>query len=308
MRPLPSPFRLYSMGQMCDHIDFDIRREGPRRSEPRLHRHDYFQIHVQVEGCAEMHTSTDACPLSPGLVTFVMPDRLHYHRHLSGSRYYVVSFGLNFLRTDLDAGPLELEDIPLARAPELAPFRAQGRLAYRLDRAELGRAVHLCEAMLDENRARGFFALEMIRSHLLALIGLVCRKYAASLVPPAASSAVRSRPAAMAGVMRFLRENYMRRIVLKDVADAVCLSPDYLSHLLTRELGRSFTELLTTLRIDAAKPLLLGTRLRVADIAGQCGFDDEAYFSRRFRQLERLSPSEFRERTTTLTGVSPQPH
>ncbi|MEO8280054.1 MAG: helix-turn-helix transcriptional regulator [Ideonella sp.] len=86
----------------------------------------------------------------------------------------------------------------------------------------------------------------------------------------------------------------MRRIMLEDVASAACLSPNYVSHLVKRELGKSFVDLLTCMRMDAAKPLLLSTTHRVSEIADQVGFDDEAHFSRRFRQLEGCTPTEFR--------------
>ncbi|CAN5469709.1 AraC family transcriptional regulator [soil metagenome] len=293
--PQPQPFSTYSMVQLCDHSDFDIRREGPRRSQPRLHRHDYFQIHLQVEGSAQMHLAASTRPLVPGIVSFILPDKVHYHSHPPGSRYYVLSFGLRFLRPDLDVGALDLEDVPLQRAPELAPFQFQDGLNYALDETELRRASELCEAMLDENSARRFFSMEMIRSHLLALIGIVCRKHAdAFRQTNVEQHRGQSRSATVKRVVKFLRENYMRRIMLEDVANAVCLSPNYLSHLLKRELGKSFVDVLTGLRMDAAKPLLLGTPLRVSEIADQIGFDDEAYFARRFRQLEGCTPSEFR--------------
>ncbi len=283
------------MAQLCDHADFDIRREGPRRSRPRLHRHDYFQLHLQVAGPAQMHLATSSRALAPGAVTFVLPDRVHYHEHPATSRYYVLSFGLRFLRGDLDAGPLELEDVPLRRAPELAPFQLQDAMDFELDAGELAVAVDLCESMLRENTARGFYSLEMIRSHLLALIGLVCRKYADRFDQGMSDRQKHlSRNAAVLRVVKFLRENYMRKIMLEEVAAAVCLSPNYLSHLVKRELGKSFLDLLTAMRMDAARPLLLGTSQRVSEIAIRVGFEDEAYFSRRFRQLEGCTPTEFR--------------
>jgi AraC-like DNA-binding protein len=288
------------MAQLCDHADFDVRREGPRRSEAQLHRHDYFQVHLHVEGPAQMHLAASTRALEPGMLSFILPDRVHYHSHPPGSRYYVLSFGLKFLRSDLDAGPLELEDVPLWQAPELAPFQFQDALDFQLSPAETATAIGLCEAMLAENTTRQFFSMELIRSHLLALIGLVCRKYADRFDQSEAEQQKRiSRSAAVRRVVKFLRENYMRRIMLEDVAGAVCLSPNYLSHLVKRELGRSFIDLLAGLRMDAAKPLLLGTTQRVADIADQVGFDDEAYFSRRFRQLEGCTPTEFRDTKDT---------
>lgn len=284
------------MVQLCDHADFDIRREGPRRSEPRLHRHDYFQIHLQVEGTGQMHLAASTRTLHPGVVSFVLPDRVHFHSHPPGSRYFVLSYGLRFLRPDLDAGPFDLEDVPLHQAPELAPFQFQEALTYALDGVELARAVELCDAMLAENSSRRFFSMEMIRSHLLAFIGIVCRKHADTFRQTNAEQhRGQSRSATVKRVVKFLRENYTRRIMLEDVANAVCLSPNYLSHLLKRELGKPFIDVLTGLRMDAAKPLLLATQLRVSEIANQIGFYDEAYFARRFRQLEGCTPSEFRD-------------
>lgn len=288
-------FSTYSMAQLCDHADFDIRREGPRRSKAGLHRHDYFQVHLQVAGPAQMHLATSSRMLAPGAATFVLPDRVHYHAHPPTSRYYVLSFGLRFLRADLEAGPLELEDVPLKRAPELAPFQLQDAMDFELDEKELAIAIQLCESMLRENALRGFYSTEMIRSHLLALIGLVCRKYADRFKQGVAEQQQNlSRNAATRRVVKFLRENYMRRVMLEDVAAAVCLSPNYLSHLVKRELGKSFVDLLTGMRMDAAKPLLLSTTHRVSEIADQVGFEDEAYFSRRFRQIEGCTPTEFR--------------
>ncbi len=289
------------MSQLCAHSDFDVRREGSPRSERRLHRHDYFQIHVHLEGPAQMHLGASTRPLAPGVLSFILPDRLHYVSHLPGSKYYVLSFGLKFLRNDLDAGPLELEDIPLQRAPELAPFQFQDSLDFQLDAAEMAKTVSLCEAMLAENMAREFFSMELIRSHMLALIGLVCRKYASRFEQSAAEQQTRmSRSAAVKRIDKFLRDNYMRRLMLEDLANAACLSPNYLSHLLKREFGKSFVDLLTGLRMEAAKALLLNSTLRVAEIADQCGFSDEAYFSRRFRQMEGCTPTAFREPAPAL--------
>ena len=296
MSSVPRSFEVYSMAQLCAYRDFEIRREGPRRSQPRLHRHDYFQVHFHIAGPAQMHLADASRPLAPGMLSFILPDRLHYMTHPPGSKYYVMSFGLQFLRADLCASFLELEDIPLWRAPELAPFRFQDAMDFQLEGEQMGTAVSLCEQMLQENEARSFYSLEWIRSHLFALIGLVARKHAQDFQQSKAEHQTRmSRSAAVRRVDRFLRESYMNRVTLDDAAQAVCLSPNYLSHLLKRERGKSFLDLLAGLRMDAAKALLRTTDLRVADVAARSGFKDEAYFSRRFRQIEGCAPTEFRE-------------
>ena len=49
--------------------------------------------------------------------------------------------------------------------------------------------------------------------------------------------------------------------------------------------------------VERARELLAHTDMRVAEIARAVGFDDEAYFARRFRQWYDVSPREFRLRS-----------
>jgi AraC-like DNA-binding protein len=107
-----------------------------------------------------------------------------------------------------------------------------------------------------------------------------------------------SRRDALARVSRYIRENLTRRITLTDAAAAAVLSPNYLAHLLKKDTGKTLTELVTERRMERARELLAHTALRVAEIARSVGFDDEAYFARRFRQWYDISPREFRQRAS----------
>ena len=87
-----------------------------------------------------------------------------------------------------------------------------------------------------------------------------------------------------------------------DAAEAASLSPNYLTHLIKKETGKTFTELLTERRLALAQELLLATGERIGEIARRCGFADEAYFARRFRQWHGLSPRAWRERQRQALG------
>jgi len=99
----------------------------------------------------------------------------------------------------------------------------------------------------------------------------------------------------MALVMAFIREHYSENITLDAVASHVYLSPYYISHLFREELGITFVEYLTRVRIEQAKHLLRCSGLSIRAIAGQVGYDDPGYFAKVFRKQVRMSPKAYRD-------------
>ena len=85
-----------------------------------------------------------------------------------------------------------------------------------------------------------------------------------------------------------------QQISLADVASAADVSPTQVTRLLKRETGKTFMQLLTERRLSKAQELLANTTMRIGDIAEASGFEDNAYFARRFRQFFRLSPRDYR--------------
>jgi len=90
--------------------------------------------------------------------------------------------------------------------------------------------------------------------------------------------------------------NFSKPIVLKDVADLVHLSPEYLSSLFKKETGMNFKDYLIQVRIDKAKVLLKARpHLSISEICSAVGYPDQAYFSKMFKRVVGLSPSQYRK-------------
>lgn len=102
----------------------------------------------------------------------------------------------------------------------------------------------------------------------------------------------------LAEAIRYIEKNYQKELRLTDVADFVHLNPQYLSRLLKKDLGTTFTDYLTKLRIEKAKRLLLETNMPIYRIAVELGFSDAAYFSKVFLKSEGKSPFEFKKVTS----------
>ena len=277
--------------------DFGIHDERRVTRIEQPHRHEYFQIQVNLAGRTRQHIGSRVRPLGPGSLGFVLPYRVHRVPHPSGSRFFVINFQQRFLRPDLEVDPLDLEDVPLDRAPELAPFLFQEFMDFRLAGRDLESARASCRRMVAENARRHFCSLEVIRGELLLLLALVCQRHEARIQHLAAAQAQRKgRKDALSRVIRHIRANLARRLSLTAAAAAADLSPNYLAHLIKKETGRTFTDLVTERRMEKAQELLAHTSLRIGEVAEAVGFEDEAYFARRFRQCFQVAPRDYRSK------------
>ena len=195
--------KTYSLSERAIGPDFGIHDERSVTRIGEAHRHEYFQIQLNLAGSTQHHIGATVRPFAPGSVSFVLPYRVHRVPHPPGSRFYVLSFNQRMLRPGLDVDPLDLEDVALERAPELAPFLFQEFLDFRLDGDDLAFAEQACARMAEENAKRRFCSIEIIRAHLLLFIGTVCRRYEQELLEIAATQAQRrSRREALSRVMR----------------------------------------------------------------------------------------------------------
>lgn len=94
----------------------------------------------------------------------------------------------------------------------------------------------------------------------------------------------------------YIDSNYMDYdISLKSVADAVGLSPAYLSALFKKETGQNLSEYLTLVRIHRSKELLCCTKKLVYEVADAVGFRDYRYFSQIFKKYTGQTPKQFQQ-------------
>lgn len=95
-------------------------------------------------------------------------------------------------------------------------------------------------------------------------------------------------------IMAYIQAHFAEDISLNIVADAVYLHPAYISRLIKERTGKTFSALITDLRIEKAIALLENSHLHVYEIAEQSGFSNLKYFYKVFRELTGKSPSDYR--------------
>lgn len=83
-------------------------------------------------------------------------------------------------------------------------------------------------------------------------------------------------------------------LLLENVAACVNLSPSHFSVVFRREIGESFKEYLTRIRIERAQEFLRTTNLKCSEIAYRSGYKDPHYFSYVFKKNTGIPPQQFR--------------
>lgn len=126
----------------------------------------------------------------------------------------------------------------------------------------------------------------MLDTQLSMLFGKLLRHYENSCELPPFTNRTDSQ---VFGMIQFLHQNY-RDISLTALARKFHYTPEYTSKLIHDATGRTFSTLLTQIRMEQASRLLHNTTLTVADIGMQVGYTTPEHFIRTFKKTIMLRP------------------
>ena len=94
----------------------------------------------------------------------------------------------------------------------------------------------------------------------------------------------------------FIDNHYMEEdMSLNKAANAANVSANHFSALFSQNMGQTFIEYLTNLRMNKAKEYLRCTSMRSSEIAGEIGYKDAHYFSYLFKKTQGMTPSDYRK-------------
>lgn len=99
--------------------------------------------------------------------------------------------------------------------------------------------------------------------------------------------------------IQYIHQNYSKDLSRDSLAAALFISPSYFSIQFKKEMGVSFMEYLTKIRITVAIELLK-TNLRINDIAERVGYRNRNRFIINFREITGYTPSEYRKKVLSM--------
>lgn len=130
--------------------------------------------------------------------------------------------------------------------------------------------------------------------HINELLSALLSRLMQSAWRPAMHRSGADSRSRIADVKAWLDSHYNEKVALDDLAERFYINKFYLTRLFREQYGSTIVNYLLSLRISRAKELLRFTDLSVEEIGARCGMPEANYFSRAFRKIEGVSPSEFR--------------
>lgn len=100
-------------------------------------------------------------------------------------------------------------------------------------------------------------------------------------------------------MLEYIDNHFSESITLKDIANSAAVSESECLRCFHKAIGTSPIKYLLSLRIKKSAEMISNTRLKISDIGLMCGFQDMSYFSKSFKIIYKITPSEYRKQNPT---------
>ncbi|MDQ1000484.1 AraC-like DNA-binding protein [Neobacillus niacini] len=132
--------------------------------------------------------------------------------------------------------------------------------------------------------AETFSELDMIHSNMM-------REYS----DPAIRKSKSNKLTIVEKAEDYIEMNFSEDISMEEMAGKLHVHPSHLMRVFKKEKGITISHYRNLKRIKEAKELILFSNLSMTDIAIMVGFSNPQYFSRFFKEIEGITPVEFKK-------------
>jgi two-component system, response regulator YesN len=135
---------------------------------------------------------------------------------------------------------------------------------------------------------------EILMSKFLCELGVLLNDYFKSLLYLSNEVYNQTKRREILDAISYVSMNLEKRVSLEEVAGYLFLNQSYFSRLFKKEMGETFVEYVTKMKITRAKELLEQTADSVGKICERLGYDNQSYFIKLFKNHVGFTPIEYR--------------
>lgn len=260
------------------------------------HSHQEYEVYIFHTGSCRYLIKNQIYDLEPGDVLLMDGMTLHKPNVKSHTEYVrsVVHFSPHWLKGLLEElGSLYLLDAfkelqhCLIRTKENKELERLEEIICRLN------DIRKSPGLLDQHKETEIKVLL-----LQMLISVHCLAQMADIKPLNEKT---GKTEHAENIAKYIQQNYMEKINLEVIAEELSLSKSYISHLFKEMTGFTVMEYVMACRLTQVKYLLeIEPDKSIKDIANESGFDSASHFSRYFRDRERMTAREYRNKRLAL--------
>jgi AraC-like DNA-binding protein len=234
------------------------------------HMHsDQSEMHLFVGGSGKYYNEELSLAISYGMLTYSKPYQRHYCTAGGNEKINFYYLGFCFDRDDLQ----------LQQSID-ALFERHGSLV--LERSVCSQFAQIVQKSKTENE-------HIVKSSQYLLLSLLHE------IAAHGDRYYSGQDGDLASLMLdMLHNNTYKKINLDDIARKMGFDKSYLIKIFKQKYQITPIKYLLKLKIDAAAYMLENSNLSIKEIAYRLKFYDEYYFSRKFKELKKLSPKEYR--------------
>lgn len=97
-------------------------------------------------------------------------------------------------------------------------------------------------------------------------------------------------------IKQYIYENYDKDISVEQLAERVCLAPNYLSSVFKKETGENLSKFIKSYRMGKAKEMLDNTYEKIVNISNAVGYPNVSYFCQSFKEYFGVTPQKYRDK------------
>ncbi len=257
-------------------LPIQLQRVGYREKGTRYHygahRHEIYQWYCVLYGAVEMIVGPQQHLLKSHESILIPPGTLRSPRSVDRAPGYLWAH-FSATRLDLDALIDRVMPTPLELQPDLHALVSEIRLPA-------------------DSNADDLIGILLTR----ILIGLrraaIPAAPAGTLGPPSVNAAYQRE--IVERVESYMRNNLSQPLTRAGLARVVNLSPAHLARLFRQVRHQTLNQVLTGMRLDYSKKLLLESTLSITQISLSVGYQSFSHFSTLFKEQVGIAPSDYR--------------
>lgn len=278
-----------NIGSGC--TPFCIERVGPAVSDS-LHIHDFHQLTVVTRGNATLVLNGASYPIRAGDVYVVSSFSAHYLKDTRDLEFVNLLFYLRDLEPY--AGTISQTEgyKTLLLLQPVLEGHARPSNIFSLDYEEIDYVNRVLTQLLDEQEENRPGRELMIQAGFLSLMVYLCRVYR-----PDKQRRRTPYSYQLGKAVRHMEENCAEPMTLEDLTGLCGMTERQLRQLFSQEYDCTPLQFLWNVRIRKACYYLASTDLPISEVAAQSGFEDNNYFSRKFRQVLGVTPRDYRNQS-----------